>query len=106
MKLRASTVVLDEVAMATILSHRHGLRKMRQMASREAYFAAIALLIASTVSFVRSSTIFFAISSVLLIGSRLTPLIVARLALVRSSIRIVFGSWSAISASMPNSSWI
>ena len=58
----------------------------------ESGYRLIALAIASTVNFVRNSTIFFPISSVLLIGSRLTPLMVARLALVRSSMRIVFGS--------------
>lgn len=52
----------------------------------------IALWIASTVSVARSSTIFLPMSRVLLIGSRLTPLMVARLAFVRSSMRMVFGS--------------
>jgi len=55
------------------------------------YFA-IALLMASTVNFARSSTIFLPISSVFVIGNKLTPLIVARLALVRSSMRMLFGS--------------
>jgi hypothetical protein len=53
---------------------------MRRTGAGGDYWA-MALVMASTVILVRSSTIFFAISSVLLIGSRLTPLMVARLAL-------------------------